>query len=99
MCLSLMLICFSLFVADVCFHFTRLVGVVAVPKTALYVITPTYSRPTQRAELTRVSQALSGVENVVWIVVEDAQKTSHKVAQFLSKVAGPSSGMRKSNYC
>ena len=69
-----MLICFSLFVADVCFHFTRLVGVDGVDggvsKTPLYVITPTYSRPSQRAELTRLSQALSGVENVVWIVVE-----------------------------
>ena len=76
-----------------------MVGLVDVTKTPLYVITPTYSRPSQRAELTRVSQALSGVENVVWIVVEDAEKTSHKVAQFLSKVAGQRSGMRKSNYC
>ena len=93
-----MSIYFSLFVADVCFHFTRLVGVVALPKTALYVITPTYSRPSQRAELTRVWQALSGVENVVWIVVGDSQNKTQKVTQFLSKVAGPS-GMTKSNYC
>ena len=93
-----MSIYFSLFVVDVCFHFTRLVGVVAVTRTPLYVITPTYSRPSQRAELTRVSQALSGVEDVVWIVVEDSQNTTQKVAQFLSKVAGRS-GMRKSNYC
>ena len=94
-----MSIYFSWFVAEVCCHATRLVGLLDLTKTPLYVITPTYSRPSQRAELTRVSQALSGVENVVWIVVEDSQNTTHKVAQFLSKVAGPSSGMRKSNYC
>ena len=94
-----MSIYFSLFVADVCFHFTRLVGLVDVTKTPLYVITPTYSRPSQRAELTRVSQALRGVENVVWIVVEDSQNTTHKLTEFLSKVAGQRSGMRKSNYC
>ena len=96
-----MSIYFSLFVAaaDVCFHFTRLVGGVGLTKTPLYVITPTYSRPSQRAELPRVSQALSGVENVVWIVVEDSHNTTHKVAEFLSKVAGQSTGMTKSNYC
>ena len=93
-----MSIYFSLFVVDVCFHFTRLVGVVGVTRTPLYVITPTYSRPSQRAELTRVWQALSGLENVVWIVVEDSQNTTLKVAQFLSKVGGRS-GMTKSNYC
>ena len=94
-----MSIYFSLFVADVCFHLPRLVGVAGLTKAPLYVITPTYSRPSQRAELTRLSQALSGVENVVWIVVEDSQSTTNKLAEFLSKVAGQSSGMTKSNYC
>ena len=81
----MMSIYFSLFVVDVCFHFTRLVGVVAVTRTPLYVITPTYSRPSQRAELTRVSQALSGVEDVVWIVVEDSPTISNRIKKILAK--------------
>ena len=96
-----MSIYFSLFSADVCFYFTRLVALKGsnLTKTPLYVITPTYSRPSQRAELTRVSQALSGVENVVWIVVEDSQDKTLRVTEFLSKVTELRSGRWKSNYC
>ena len=95
-----MSIYFSLFSADVCFYFTRLVALKGnLTKTPLYVITPTYSRPSQRAELTRVSQALSGVENVVWIVVEDSQDKTLRVREFLSKVTELRSGRWKSNYC
>nr|XP_055063826.1 galactosylgalactosylxylosylprotein 3-beta-glucuronosyltransferase 1 isoform X1 [Misgurnus anguillicaudatus] len=43
----------------------------------LYVITPTYSRPVQKAELTRLSNTLLHVPNLHWLVVEDsAQKTA-----------------------
>ena len=96
-----MSIYFSLLSADVCFHFTRLVALTSADpsKTPVYVITPTYSRPSQRAELTRVAQALSGVENVVWIVVEDSQDKTLRVTEFLSKVTELRSGRWKSNYC
>ena len=51
----------------------------------LYVITPTYSRSTQMADLTRLSQALQGVPNLTWIVVEDSRRKTQKVEMLLNK--------------
>ncbi|EFA11078.1 Galactosylgalactosylxylosylprotein 3-beta-glucuronosyltransferase P-like Protein [Tribolium castaneum] len=51
----------------------------------LYVITPTYRRPEQLAELTRLSHTLMLVKNVFWIVVEDATNKNHLVAELLKK--------------
>ena len=43
----------------------------------IYVITPTYSRPVQKAELTRLATVFVMVPNLHWIVVEDSpQKTN-----------------------
>ncbi|KAK2870908.1 hypothetical protein Q8A67_023435 [Cirrhinus molitorella] len=43
----------------------------------LHIITPTYSRPVQKAELTRLSNTFLHVPNLHWLVVEDsAQKTA-----------------------
>ena len=39
----------------------------------IYVITPTYTRPVQKAELTRLLHTLKHVTSLHWIVVEDAQ--------------------------
>ena len=50
---------------------------------AVFVITPTYTRFVQKAELTRVSQALKPVKNLHWIVVEDTVYKSNLVANFL----------------
>ena len=52
----------------------------------LYVITPTYARPVQLAELTRIYQALSNVRDVVWIVVEDSESYTEKVSNFLERI-------------
>ena len=49
----------------------------------LYVITPTYRRPEQVAELTRMAQTLLLVRNVHWLVVEDAKAPSAPVAALL----------------
>ena len=57
------------------------------PHPPVYVITPTYARAAQRAELTRVSQALAGVSNLTWIVVEDSQNFTEKVINLLSRVS------------
>ena len=38
----------------------------------IFVITPTYSRPTQMADMTRLSQTLSLVDKIFWIVSEDS---------------------------
>lgn len=49
----------------------------------VFVITPTFTRFVQKAELTRVSQALKSVKNLHWIVVEDSVNKSNLVANFL----------------
>ena len=38
----------------------------------IYVVTPTYKRSAQIADLTRLSQTLQLVPNIHWIVTEDA---------------------------
>ena len=42
----------------------------------IFVITPTYSRPTQMADMTRLSQTLSLVKDIIWMVIEDSHLRS-----------------------
>ena len=49
----------------------------------LYIVTPTYKRKTQIAELTRLKNALWNVPKVHWIVIEDATNKTYKIANFL----------------
>ncbi|KAK8381258.1 hypothetical protein O3P69_008253 [Scylla paramamosain] len=49
----------------------------------IYVITPTYTRPQQKAELTRLKSVFLHVPALHWIVVEDAPKKSQMVSNFL----------------
>lgn len=49
----------------------------------VFVITPTFKRFVQKAELTRVSQAMKPVKNLHWIVVEDSMNKTDLVANFL----------------
>lgn len=49
----------------------------------IYAITPTYSRETQLAELTRIKHTLWIVPKIVWIIVEDAPRKTYKVEKFL----------------
>lgn len=51
----------------------------------IYAITPTYTRPVQKAELTRLSQTFMLVPNLHWIVVEDADQKTPLVANLLRK--------------
>jgi len=51
----------------------------------IYVITPTYKRPVQRAELTRLQNVFGLVQNLHWIVVEDASKGSDLVQEVLKE--------------
>ena len=37
----------------------------------IYMITPTYPRHTQKADLTRLSYTLAHVPNLHWIIIED----------------------------
>lgn len=55
----------------------------------IYIITPTYRRPEQLAELTRLGQTLLHVPAIHWIVVEDAETISLSVAQLLGRLSIP----------
>lgn len=52
-------------------------------KPTIYAITPTFARPVQKAELTRLSQTFLLVPNFHWIVVEDAVQKTNLVTRFL----------------
>ncbi|KAK3595548.1 hypothetical protein CHS0354_021656 [Potamilus streckersoni] len=51
----------------------------------IYVITPTYARLEQKAELTRLSYTLQHVINLHWILVEDSYTKTPLVTRFLQK--------------
>ena len=51
----------------------------------IYAITPTFARPVQKAELTRVSQTFLHVRNFHWIVIEDAKNKTPLVTNFLAR--------------
>ena len=50
----------------------------------IYVITPTYKRPQQKAELTRLCHTFLLVPNIHWIVIEDAKVNSKVVEGLLT---------------
>ncbi|KAI3373055.1 hypothetical protein L3Q82_006403 [Scortum barcoo] len=51
----------------------------------IHVITPTYSRPVQKAELTRLANTLLHVPNLHWILVEDSQRKTTLVSRLLQE--------------
>ncbi|XP_060839015.1 galactosylgalactosylxylosylprotein 3-beta-glucuronosyltransferase I [Rhopalosiphum padi] len=51
----------------------------------IYAITPTYKRPVQKAELTRLSNTFRLVNNFHWIIVEDSEIKTSLVANLLHK--------------
>ena len=51
----------------------------------LFIITPTYRRPEQLAELTRLSHTLMLVPRIHWLVIDDASKKNPLVLQLLLK--------------
>lgn len=51
----------------------------------IYIITPTYSRPQQKADLTRMSNTLLHVPNLHWMVIEDSKERTSLVSNFLQK--------------
>ena len=56
----------------------------------IYMITPTYSRWTQKADLTRLCQTLMHIRKFHWIVVEDSVKKTELVTNFLQNCPVPS---------
>ena len=53
----------------------------------IFMITPTYARWTQKADLTRLCQTLMHVQNLHWIVVEDSNHKTSLVTNFLHDCA------------
>ncbi|XP_015437761.1 PREDICTED: galactosylgalactosylxylosylprotein 3-beta-glucuronosyltransferase P [Dufourea novaeangliae] len=51
----------------------------------LYIITPTYRRPEQIPELTRMSHTLMLVKNIHWLVIEDANVATKQVTRLLER--------------
>ena len=51
----------------------------------IYAITPTYTRPTQRVDLTSLCHTLMHVPEIIWIVVEDAANKTQPVTNLLAK--------------
>jgi hypothetical protein len=49
----------------------------------IYVITPTYYRETQLADMTSLRNTLLLVPNVVWIVIEDSKNITERITEFL----------------
>nr|XP_053641699.1 galactosylgalactosylxylosylprotein 3-beta-glucuronosyltransferase S-like [Cherax quadricarinatus] len=60
-----------------------------LPWPTVYVITPTYRRASQLADMTRVSQTLMHIRNLHWIVVEDAEMRSQVVSELLERSGLP----------
>lgn len=50
----------------------------------LYIVTPTFPRFTQYADLARITNTLRLVPKVFWIVIEDTKKKTEKLSKFLT---------------
>lgn len=62
---------------------------ISVNLAPLYIITPTYRRPEQVAELTRLSHTLMLVPNIYWLVIEDGRSQNPLITQLLNKTGIP----------
>jgi len=54
----------------------------------IYAITPTYARPQQKAELTRLCYTFLLVPNLHWILIEDSKVKTELVKNFLATECG-----------
>uniref|UniRef100_A0A914XC34 Galactosylgalactosylxylosylprotein 3-beta-glucuronosyltransferase n=1 Tax=Plectus sambesii TaxID=2011161 RepID=A0A914XC34_9BILA len=59
-------------------------------KPEIVFITPTNEKFTQLADLTRLSQTLSLVSNIQWIIIEDRAQKSEKLVKLLNRIKVPS---------
>lgn len=55
----------------------------------IFVITPTYTRATQMADMTRLAQTLMLVKDIFWIVSEDSHTYNTQVSQLLNRTGLP----------
>ncbi|KAF7261102.1 hypothetical protein EG68_01605 [Paragonimus skrjabini miyazakii] len=57
--------------------------------TKIYILTATYPRLVQRAELTRLCNTLRNVKNIHWIVCEDSESKTNLTATLLARCGVP----------
>ena len=55
----------------------------------IYVVTPTFRRSEQLAELTRLGYTLKHVPNLFWLVVEDSITATPAVTKLLNRIGVP----------
>lgn len=55
----------------------------------LYIITPTYKRAEQVAEITRLGNTLKHIPNLYWLVIEDAMYATALVTRQLQRIGIP----------
>ncbi|KAL7978165.1 hypothetical protein Chor_005152 [Crotalus horridus] len=63
----------------------KVLGPIEETSVVIYVVTPTYARLVQKAELVRLSQTLMHVKNLHWIVVEDSPSRTQLVSELLAQ--------------
>lgn len=51
----------------------------------IFMITPTHRRPSQKADLVRLSQTLLAIPDLYWIVVEDSNRPSKFIGELLKQ--------------
>lgn len=52
----------------------------------IYVVTPTYDRYVQKAELVRLSHTFMLVPNLHWIIVEDSERSTQMISKFVHRL-------------
>ncbi|XP_030054870.1 galactosylgalactosylxylosylprotein 3-beta-glucuronosyltransferase 2 [Microcaecilia unicolor] len=65
------------------------VGLVNESVPLIYAITPTYSRPVQKAELTRLANTFRQVARLHWVLVEDSTRRTELVSRFVARAGLP----------
>lgn len=55
----------------------------------IYFITPTYDRLNQRVDMLRLANTLHSIENLLWLVVEDANAPSQYLREYLESTGIP----------
>lgn len=55
----------------------------------MYIITPTFRRPEQLAEITRLGYTLKHVSNLYWLVIEDAVHPTPLLTKQLKRIGVP----------
>ncbi|XP_014206811.1 galactosylgalactosylxylosylprotein 3-beta-glucuronosyltransferase I [Copidosoma floridanum] len=71
-------------ICDAVLEYTK-IGNAPSDYPTIYAITPTFARPVQKAELTRLSQTFLLAPNFHWIVVEDSPNKTPLVTNFLAQ--------------